>query len=89
MKNKKAYRIQHQRSVGLRQVLILQNRVIEAETAEQALRIAMHGLVGDCNIDARNDDLALVDKSIPCRCADFWKAELELYWRPAARVIGA
>jgi hypothetical protein len=88
MKNKKAYRIQHQRSFGLRQVLILQNRIIEAETAEQALRIAMRGLVGDCKIDARNDDLALFDKSVVNRCAEFWKAELEQYWR-SQNLLGA
>jgi len=75
----KAFRIQHERSYGLSPVLLLQNRVIEAETAEQALRKAMRGLGGESCIEVRHNDLALADRSNPATCFDFWKAEVEPY----------
>jgi hypothetical protein len=35
---KKIYRIQHQRCIGTTAIVVLQDRLIEAETAEQALQ---------------------------------------------------
>jgi hypothetical protein len=76
---KKLYRIQHQRCIGTQVVILLQNRVIEAENAAQALRTAM-GKLADA-IDIRNNDLALADTSSPTTYFDFWKAELDEYWQ--------
>jgi hypothetical protein len=77
--SKKLYRIQHQRCIGTLDVVLLQNRLIEAENAAQALRSAM-GKLADA-IEIRNDDLALADTSTPATCFDFWKAELDEYWQ--------
>jgi hypothetical protein len=84
----KPYRVQHQKAIGSCPVLIMQNRIVEAESAEQALRKAMRAHQGDHFIEVRHDDLAVVDNSSPTTCFDYWKAELELYWKPA-KVIGA
>jgi hypothetical protein len=72
---KKVYRIQHQRCYGAEPFVLLQNRVLEAETAEQALRLAMASK--DVAIEVRSDDLALLDKSSPSSYFDFWRAELD------------
>ena len=78
---KKIYRVQHQRCVGTQDMVLLQNRVVEAESAEQALRLAMH-MYGDepCDIDNRGTDLAMADRSNPAKWFDFWKAELEQFF---------
>jgi hypothetical protein len=82
--SRKPFRVQHQRRVGFRPVLLLQNRIVEAESAAEALRAAMRCFGGDILLDVKGDDLAFADISnAAAACVDAWKAELELYWKPA------
>lgn len=73
---KKCFRVQHEKSYGLNPVHLMQNRIIVAENAEQALRIAMRNTDNN-SIEVRSESLALADRSSPKTCFDYWKAELE------------
>ncbi len=76
---RKTFRVHHEKSRNPLHVLILQNRTIEAESAEQALHIAMKGRAPHLSIEVRGPHLAVADHSSPDTCYDYWKAELEPY----------
>jgi hypothetical protein len=72
---KKLFRIQHQRSLGEKPFIMLQNRVIEAETAEQALRMAMPAKAAIIN--ASSDDLAIAERKVPNSFSELWTASAD------------
>ena len=71
---KRKYRIRHQRENGIYGPVLLQNRVIQAESAVRALRIAMHN--PSIEIESTNNLAACVTLKSGKRI-DFWEADPE------------
>jgi hypothetical protein len=71
---RKLYRIQHQRCFGEHAAVLLQNRVVEAETAEQALRIALAS--NKAEIEVSSADSATAERKSPT-ASDFWTAVID------------
>jgi hypothetical protein len=73
----RTYRILHQRADGVRPVLLFQNRIVEAENAEQALRLAMRTKAAQMQIDVRSEQLALATPVTANNALECWRAEFE------------
>lgn len=72
------FRVLHQRSDGVRPTLLFLNRTVQAETAEEALRLAMHGKAAQMQIDVRGIHLALARPLVPSPIVECWRAEVEM-----------
>ena len=68
---KKLYRIQHQRCVGSTAIVILQDRLVEAETAEQALQRVLPLKHAPIQVDDENQ--ACVEQK-SASSSDLWTA---------------
>jgi hypothetical protein len=75
---KQKYRIRHQREDGIHSPLLLQNRVIEAESPERALRIAIDAH-GDPTlpIHTMNEYRACAARKCEGKWVDVWEADAE------------
>jgi hypothetical protein len=71
--DKKTFRIQHQRCSGRSPLVWLQNRLIEAETAEQALRTMK--IADDAMVVVRDNNLATAERSLEAHY-ECWSAQL-------------
>jgi hypothetical protein len=76
---KKRYRIWHKREDGIHVPVLLQNRIIEAESPEQALRLAMDPLgLKSIEIHSTNEYTASASQPDPSgNFVDVWQAEAE------------
>jgi hypothetical protein len=71
--DKKTFRILHQRCSGNSPLVWLQNRLIEAETAEQALRTMK--IAKDVAVVVRDNNLATAERNLKANY-EFWSAQL-------------
>jgi hypothetical protein len=71
--DKQIFRIQHQRCAGNSPLVLLQNRLIEAETAEQALRTMK--IADDAVVVVRDNNMASAERNLKANY-ELWTAEV-------------
>jgi len=77
--SKKVFRIIHQRQDGIHSPVVLQNRTIEAESAQQALELARHSPEAKASsVPLGPESLAIIERSASSDgYVDIWCVEVE------------